>query len=700
MVADDHPTLAGRSGRIVASDITKHEFEVEFHRSKIEKIVNKANTMSGVDDDDTYDLLDVDEASSSFTRLKISAYDLAEPEIASRKGKARSNKKAKNNKSVAQSLRPAQWTLNIEEDEANNIHGFGMVVKASTLNELAGLKDSEILTQRLSEIMKERDEQEEAAKALEEMKEQTKIREAEEQEKQEIFKRFQQYEREIKGRRKKARRILSSGKSKFVKALRTKPETPEKLYFDSGSPTSSVYNGYIDVLVTLHEREDDQEAHDLIEAMRGAELPTTVEYDESSETTRTCCLFEDDNHKIPLCVFDHELDMSDFTKTLLLTEEDVDSLVRTIMEPVQFDELCSETGLRKSDAFIFVQTLIHIEENTGPNITIPLRIVKRFVKSDVLDKGFANKVLSRDEGGPDQTRLILRAASQRLSKRLSFDLSDLVRKLVHKMEREGEQASSDSDQDSDDSDSVERGTDYIRRLSNFIDSSVFEKFCKVTGLNETDAVLFFGDYLVFMHGREAVAPELDKLPDRFLGKLVKSGFLDQDFVTKVVVASGGFMSSELIFTLVNSILEKRCMFSLSDLVLVDLAPRLFDFGIAGSQAECHRALDVSEESELQLDGESIFFIEELPSDEKVTEADDVTDEDDPDEDSNTDDNIGDDEDDSDDGDGDDDETDVGSDVDINEEEDIDDDELTDAGIGNDEESSEYFVSSSQSEAAV
>lgn len=698
MVADDHPTLAGRSGRIVASDLAKHEFEVEFHRSKTEKIVNKTNTMSEVNDDDTYDLLDVDtDASSSFTRLKISAYDLAIPEIASGKSKGRSNKKAKNNKSAAQLLRPAQCALKIEEDEAHDIHGFGMVVRASTLNELAGLKDSEILEHRLSEIMQERDEQEEAAKALEEQKEQAKIREAEEQEKQEILNRFQQYEREIKGRRKKARRILSSGKSKLVKALKTKPED---LYDNSDDLHTSINNGLIDVLVILHECEDDQEAHDLLVAIREAEFsPTSVEYDESSETARTCFLLKDDNHKIPLCVVDHKLDMSDFSRILPAMKEDFDSLVRTIMEPVQFDELCSETGLRKSDALMFVHTLIRIEEDSPSNMEIPLHVVKHLVKSDLLDKGFVKKVLSRDEGEPDQNQLILRAASQRLSKRLSFDLSGLVHEIANKVKVFDRERVSDSDQDSD---SVERGTNHMRRLSDCIDSSVFEKFCKVTGLNESDALLFVADYLVFMHGREALAPELDKPPERFLGNLVRSGFFDQDFVTKVADTNGGFMSGEMFFTLVNYILETRFMFSLSDLVLVDLA-RLFD----DSQAECHRALDVSEESELQLDGESIFFIEELPSDEKVTEADDETDEDEPDEDSNTDDNIGDDEDDSDDDDGDDDETDGASNVDINEEEDIDDDvgdgdgdELTDAGNGNDDESSEYFVSSTQSEAAV
>ena len=169
MVADDHPTLAGRNGRIVALDAAKHEFEVEFHRSKTENIVNKTNAKSGVNDDDTYDLFDVDtDAGSSFTRLKISAYDLALPEIASGKGKDSGNKIAKNNKSASQTLRPAQCTLNIEEDESNDIRGFKMVVRASTLNELAGLDDSATLAHRLSEIMQEGVQEEGAARAAEE----------------------------------------------------------------------------------------------------------------------------------------------------------------------------------------------------------------------------------------------------------------------------------------------------------------------------------------------------------------------------------------------------------------------------------------------------------------------------------------------------------------------------------------------------
>ena len=605
MVADDHPTLAGRRGRIAASDLANHDFEVEFHRSKAEKIVNKTNTMREVNDDDTYDLLDVDtDARPSFTRLKISSYDLALPEIASSKGKGRS-KKAKNNKSAAQSLRPAQCTLNIEEDEAHDIHGFGMVVTASTLNELAGLKDSEILEHRLSEIMKERDEEEEAAKALEEQKEHAKIREAEEREKEEIAKLFRQHEKEINGRRKKARRILSSGKSKFVKGLKTKPEPPEKLYCDSDSLTSSIHNGFIDLLVTLHEGENEKEVLELTEAIEEAEFsPNAVEYDESTETTRTCFLFEDDNRKIPLCIVDYKFQQAPDSRAIPSpTEEDVDIVINSIMEQKQFDELCSETGLRKGDVLILLLALIQIEKGSDTKFDLSPRVVRRLIKRDLLDMDFVQEILSRDEGGSDQAQIFLRVVSQRLSRRLSFDLSDLVRKLVHKMELEGEQAS-DSDQDSDDSGSTEEKNEHLRRLSDVLDLRVLEKFCKVTGLNESDALQLVVQYLRFSCGN-AVAQELDRLPELYLGKLIESGFLNHDFVAEFFDTNGGFMFGEMFLTLVNNILEYRFMFSLSDLAKVDLV-RLFDSGINGAQAEYHQALDVSKESESHLDGESNF----------------------------------------------------------------------------------------------
>ena len=616
MVADDHPTLARRRGRIVASDLAKHEFEVEFHLSKTEKIVNKTNTMSEVNDDDTYpDLLDVDtDPRSSFTRL-ISAYDLALPEIASSKGKGRSNKKAKNNKSAAQSLRPAQCTLNIEEDEAHGIHGFGMVVRVSTLNELVCLKDSEILEHRLSEIMQERDEQEEAAKALEEQIEQVKIQEAEEQERKAIAKRFQRYEKEIDDRREKARRILSSGKSKFIKGLKTKPEAPEKLYLDSDSLASSVHNGFVDFLVTLHEGENEKEELELIEAIEEAEYsPNAVEYDESSETTRTCFFFVDDNHKIPLCIVDHKVQQApDSRESPSSMKEEGDILMNYIMEQGQFDELCNETGLPKSDAYMLVHALIHFEMGSPKEFEIPSRVFRRLIKRDFLDRNFVREVFSgNEEVGHAQNQLILRAVSQRLSKRLSFDLSDRVRQLVHKMELEGEQAS-DSDQDSDDSGSTEEQND--RLLS--IDPSLFQKFCKVTGLIESDALCLVVQYLQHREGK-AFIPDLDQLPEYYLVMLIRSGFLDHDLVMKFLSGGGGFLTGEMFLTLVNKTLEDRFMFSLSDLLPASVTQTVRD-------------------RDEVTDDEDNCFIEELPSGDEMTQA------------------------------GDGEETDVGSNVDINDE---------------------------------
>ena len=580
MVADDHPTLARRRGRIVASDLAKHEFEVEFHLSKTEKIVNKTNTMSEVNDDDTYpDLLDVDtDPRSSFTRL-ISAYDLALPEIASSKGKGRSNKKAKNNKSAAQSLRPAQCTLNIEEDEAHGIHGFGMVVRVSTLNELVCLKDSEILEHRLSEIMQERDEQEEAAKALEEQIEQVKIQEAEEQERKAIAKRFQRYEKEIDDRREKARRILSSGKSKFIKGLKTKPEAPEKLYLDSDSLASSVHNGFVDFLVTLHEGENEKEELELIEAIEEAEYsPNAVEYDESSETTRTCFFFVDDNHKIPLCIVDHKVQQVPNSREIpSFMKEEADVLMSYLMEQDQFDELCSETGLSKTDACMLVNALIHLEMGSPKEFKIPSRVVRRLIKRDFLGRDFVNEVFSGDkEVEHAQTRLLLRAASQSLSKRLSFDLSDRVRKLVHKhqLELEGEQES-DSDHDSDDSDSAGgRESENLHRfLSDFVDPDLFPKFCMITGLTQQDAFTIVAQYLRLRLGKiTAPCPELDRLPELYLGKLIESDFLNRRLAMEFLEIEEGRMSGEVFLTLVDRILEERHKFSLSDLVLADLEP--------------------------------------------------------------------------------------------------------------------------------
>ena len=148
-IANDHPTLAGRTGKIVDSDLAKHEFEIELHRVDDENLANEADTVSSTSTSDTADcgagdiFIDADD-SSAVDRARISTYDLAVPEVevAGGRGKGRSNKNAKNNKPAAQSLRPAQCTFSIEQDEANNIQGFGIVVKASTLNELAGLKDS------------------------------------------------------------------------------------------------------------------------------------------------------------------------------------------------------------------------------------------------------------------------------------------------------------------------------------------------------------------------------------------------------------------------------------------------------------------------------------------------------------------------------------------------------------------------------
>lgn len=386
IVANDHTTLAGRSGKIVRSDSEKHEFEIEFYPNKQEKLAKR----------------------SAATRMKISAYDLALPETIDSKGRGRGSKRAKKNKSTGQVPRPTECTLRIEEDEANDIQGFSMVVTASTLNELAGLKDSETFTQRLSEIMQHRDQQEENAKALREEKEQTKIQQAEEQEKKEVAQRFFQYEKEIKGRSKKARRILSSGKSNFLNAIKGKSED---FYEDS-----AVRKGFVDVLVVLFEREDDESRRDLIAAILDSGFrPNATEYDTSGEITRTCVLFEDDNNKIPLCILDYEV---------LILEPELDS----VMERDQFDELCSETGLSESDAEQFVLALVEMEIN--PEFRLPCSVVYRLMRTHFLDQSFVNEVFSRDERRSNE--ILLRVVRHRLSKNLSFNLSDHVRSIARK----------------------------------------------------------------------------------------------------------------------------------------------------------------------------------------------------------------------------------------------------------------------------
>ena len=614
MVADDHPTLSGRTGRIVDSDISKNEFQVEFHRSKNEKIANK-NTktvaMSAINDDDHYDVFDVDtggtDASTAFTRLKISAYDLAVPEVTGGRGKGRSNKNAKNNKPAAQSLRPAECTLVIDEDETNNIHGFSMVVRASTLNELAGLKDSELLAQRLGEIMKERDEQEEAAKVLEEQNKQAKIREAEEQEKQEIAKRFRKYEKEINGRKKKARRILSSGKSKFVKALKTKPETPEKLYDGSDSLEASVHNGFVDLLATLHER-DDKEAQELIEAIRGSELsPSTIEFNESDEGTKVCLLFEDEDHKIPLCIVNHS------GENHVPMKDEFDTVVNSMFEQDQFDELCCETGLQRREALIFVHALINIEKDSGIEFEIPHRVIRRLIERDLLDSDFVREVFSGDEGvASDKARLFLRAVSQRLSMRLSFNLSDLVRGLVQIIEEFDPEQVSDSDERPA---SDEENLDEMEIIRHVLDQAMCRELCALTNMTEKETTLFIANTLRWkINGCEP-----DPLPSSVLVKLLSSGLVPYNIVDDVR-RNFGFVPSQIIYPLVEQSLRDNFNLNLTDIIV-----RLENF--------C-QALDAREESELQLDDKDKCFIEEFSSDDD--DDDDYEEEDNEDETTNVD----------------------------------------------------------------
>ena len=197
----------------------------------------------------------------------------------------------------------------------------------------------------------------------------------------------------------------------------------------------------------------------------------------------------------------------------------------------------------------------------------------------------------------------------------------------------------------------------MRQWSDIIDLRVLEKFCKVTGLCRQDALNLLVHYVAFVSEGKAVAQELDRLPELYLGKLIESGFLNHDFVAENFDTNGGFMTDEMLLTLVSNTLEDRFMFSLSDLLLVNLKVH-------------HR--------DEMTDDEDNCFIEELPSDDDETvgsEEEEIGD----------DDNIDYDEDDSDVDDGDDDD-----------EHDDDDDDFSHASNGNDEEVSE----DGQSEAAV
>ena len=141
MASHHFSALVGRSGKIVGSNSSRHEVEIEFLPNKHEKMAKTTAAASRATSSARDDFADLVNETSPSTRMMISVYDLALPEAADFKGKGKKGgKKGKKNRSAAQAARLIQYTIDIDEDVENDIHGFSIAVKASTLNELAGIK--------------------------------------------------------------------------------------------------------------------------------------------------------------------------------------------------------------------------------------------------------------------------------------------------------------------------------------------------------------------------------------------------------------------------------------------------------------------------------------------------------------------------------------------------------------------------------
>ena len=613
--------LVGRSGKIVGSNSSRHEFEIELLPNKHEKMAKtaaaSASKATSSARDEFADL--VNEASpSTCTRMMISVYDLALPEAADFKGKGKKGgKKGKKNRSAAQAARPIQYTVDIDEDVENDIHGFSMVVKASTLNELAGIKDSVKFEERLEEIMRERDQDEEDARALKEEEEQAKIRKAEEKEKRETAQRFQQYEKDINSRRKKARRIQAAG-SKFAKKLKNKSEDPiQDLYYDNEFPQGRIQNGFIDLLVILHECEDDQDAIEMAKAILESDLsPNAVEYDKFGEKTRTVVFFEHDEKKFPLAIFDHKLLLSGLDdEEPVLGYEKLEQELQPHVDWDRFDELCTLTGLSKQNALALIFAMIvHKTECSktsrpsagrkcdDPAFNAPL--VQCLIKSKLLEKDFVRELFSRERTNFEKDRIIFAIVTRQLQERFNFSLDDVLKDSVEVVDGDEESASEfDGDGDEESASDDEDFSTFRRHLDQFIDLNRFKDFCSVTDMTQEEAFCFVVNLMKFHSG------ELSPIPPKVVLKLITSGLVEAE----IYFGCSDFARSELLYTLVNQRLEDRFNFSLYDIILPDARRVLL---------QLHHG---SEESSSHLDEDDKCFIEELPSsdDDKATRADET-----------------------------------------------------------------------------
>ena len=582
--------LVGRSGKIVGSNSSRHEFEIEFLPNKHEKMAKTTAAASKATSSARDDFADLVNETSPSTRMMISVYDLALSEAANFKGKGKKGgKKGKKNRSAAQAARPIQYTIDIDEDVENDIHGFSMVVKASTLNELAGIKDSAKFEQRLEEIMRERDQDEEDARALKEEEEQAKIREAEEKEKRETAQRFQQYEKEINRRRKKARRVLAAG-SKFVEGLKNKPDDPfQDLYNDTDSLQGHIQNGFIDLLVILHECEDDQGATEMAEAIVESGLsPNAVEYDEFGEKTRTVVFFEHDEKKVPVAIFDRKL--------LLSGHDDEDPAWDGC------DELCRHIpGLSKRNACnLILAMLVHRQEcsktsrpSAGQKCDAPAfdaPLVRCLIKCDLLEKDFVQHLLSRERTNFDRDRIICAIVTRQLQERFNFSLDDVLKNLVEVDGDEESASEFEGDRDeelaSDDEDcSTFRREIYLNQV---IDQDRLKELCSVTDMTEDEAICFV------VHLINSHSGELSSIPRYVVMKLIASGLVEAE-----IWFGCSKTRSDILYDLVNQRLKCRFNFSLCDVIDVRRLLLQVDHG--------------SEECASHLDEEDKCFIEELSS---------------------------------------------------------------------------------------
>ena len=594
--------LVGRSGKIVGSNSSRHEFEIEFLPNKHEKMAKTTAAASRATSSARDDFADLVNETSPSTRMMISVYDLALPEAADFKGKGKKGgKKGKKNRSAAQAARLIQYTIDIDEDVENDIHGFSIVVKASTLNELAGIKDSAKFEQRLEEIMRERDQDEEDARALKEEEEQAKIREAEEKEKRETAQHFQQYEKEINSRRKKARRVLAAG-SKFVEGLKNKPDDPfEDLYNDADSLQGHIQNRFIDLLVILHECEDDQDATEMAEAIVDSGLsPNAVEYDEFGEKTRTVVFFEHDEKKVPVAIFDRKL--------LLSGHDDEDPAWDGC------DELCRHfPGLSKRNACnLILAMLVHRQEcsktsrpSAGQKCDAPAfdaPLVRCLIKCDLLEKDFVQHLLSRERTNFDLDRIICAIVTRQLQERFNFSLDDVLKNLVEVDGDEESASEFEGDRDEELASDDEDCSTFRREihLNQVIDQDRLKELCSVTDMTEDEAICFV------VHLSSSHSGELSSIPREVVMKLIISGLVE----AKIWFGCSK-TRSDILYDLVNQRLKYRFNFSLCD--VIDLRRLLLQVDHGSEECASH------------LDEEDKCFIEELSStdDDEATRADET-----------------------------------------------------------------------------